>query len=147
MTAITFDSLKYVERLTTAGVSESQAKAMSEAQREVFSEMVENHIATKLDIAGLNNKIDLDVAGLNTKIDVDISGLNSKMDIAVASVNNKIDVAIASLNNKIDVAIASLNNRIDVVVAEFNGKFNLLYWMMGFLLALNIAIVLKLFLA
>jgi len=92
MTAITFDSLKYVERLTTAGVSEPQAKAMSEAQKEVFTEMVEDQLATKLDIAGLNNKIDLDIATLNNKIDVSVAMLNNKIDVAIAGFNGKFNL-------------------------------------------------------
>ncbi|MGH2397606.1 MAG: DUF1640 domain-containing protein [bacterium] len=34
MTAVTFDTLRFVERLTASGVPEAQAKAMSEALKE-----------------------------------------------------------------------------------------------------------------
>jgi len=38
MTAVTFDTLKFVEKLKSAGVPEEQAKAMSEAFRDATGE-------------------------------------------------------------------------------------------------------------
>jgi hypothetical protein len=57
MVAVTFDTLKYVETLRTAGVPEIQAKAMAEAQREVFAEVSDNSLATKSDIFGVKQEI------------------------------------------------------------------------------------------
>ena len=53
MTAVTFDTLKFFERLKAAGVSEQQALAMAEAQKEAFSDALAGSFATKSDIAGL----------------------------------------------------------------------------------------------
>jgi polyhydroxyalkanoate synthesis regulator phasin len=54
MTAITFDTLKFVEHLKDSGISEKQAKAISEAFRDAQSEM---KIATKHDIKELGHRI------------------------------------------------------------------------------------------
>lgn len=53
MTAITFDTLRYTKRLEEAGVSRPQAEAFAQAQSEVFSEIVDNTLATKQDIVDL----------------------------------------------------------------------------------------------
>ena len=50
MTAIPFDTLKFVERLTSAGVPEPQAKAQAEALVEAMGGM---ELATKADIAAI----------------------------------------------------------------------------------------------
>lgn len=51
MSAITFDTLKYVERLKAAGLPESHAKAEAEALRDALSDMVEmKNLATKEDL-------------------------------------------------------------------------------------------------
>lgn len=51
MTAITFDTLKYVERLTAAGMPEQHAKAEAEALRDALGDMIElKNLATKEDI-------------------------------------------------------------------------------------------------
>ena len=50
MTAIPFDTLKFVERLTSAGVPEPQAKAQAEALVEAMGGM---ELATKADIAAV----------------------------------------------------------------------------------------------
>lgn len=52
MSAITFDTLKYVERLTAAGLPEKQAKAEAEALRDALGDLVEmKSLATKEDIS------------------------------------------------------------------------------------------------
>ena len=51
MTVVTFDTLKFFERLKAAGVSEQQALAMAEAQKEAFSDALAGSFATKSDIA------------------------------------------------------------------------------------------------
>lgn len=57
MSAVTFDTLKYVEKLKAGGVSDVQAKAMAEAQVEVFSETNSNTLATKQDVARIELKL------------------------------------------------------------------------------------------
>jgi len=59
MSTITFDTLKYTERLRAAGVPEQQAKAESEALRDVLSEATDNTLATKGDVCDLRNEIEL----------------------------------------------------------------------------------------
>ena len=58
MSAITFDTLKFAERLEKAGLTREQASAFAEAQKDVFSEALETQLATKADIARLENRIE-----------------------------------------------------------------------------------------
>jgi hypothetical protein len=62
MSTITFDTLKFVKRLEAAGMASSQAEAIAEAQQEVFSEALDTALATKLDIARLEAKLDHETA-------------------------------------------------------------------------------------
>ncbi|MBY0577037.1 MAG: hypothetical protein K2P67_10655 [Gallionellaceae bacterium] len=57
MSTVTFDTLKFAEKLKQAGVPEGQAKAMAEAQNEVFSEALDTQLATKRDLIEL--KLDM----------------------------------------------------------------------------------------
>lgn len=57
MPAVTFDSLKFVEKLKAAVMPEAQAKAIAEAHAEALSESVSSILATKTDLAEL--KVDL----------------------------------------------------------------------------------------
>ena len=54
MAAITFDTLKFVERLKHSGMSEKNAKAISEAFKEAQSEM---ELATKSDLKELGYQL------------------------------------------------------------------------------------------
>ena len=88
MTAITFDTLKFVEKLEKAGVPREQARAEAEALSDVLSTGAAN-LATQSDIKA---------------VQADIRTIEER----------------------------------------FAGKFTLLQWMIGFSLALNTAILLKL---
>ena len=57
MSTITFDTLKFVERLTAAGVPEAQAKAEAQALAEALSESAANVLATKHDIVDLKQEM------------------------------------------------------------------------------------------
>ena len=50
MSTITFDTLKFVEKLERAGVSREQAAAFAEAQKDAFAEALDTTLATKNDI-------------------------------------------------------------------------------------------------
>ncbi len=59
MTAVTFDTLKFVERLRAAGVPELQAKAMAEAQIEALGEATAFALATKADVYDIKSELRL----------------------------------------------------------------------------------------
>ena len=56
MATITFDTLKFVEKLK-AGVNESHAKAEAEALVPAFSEAMDSQLATKTDINRLEKEL------------------------------------------------------------------------------------------
>lgn len=58
MTTITFDTLKFADRLEKAGLTREQAAAIAEAQKDVFSEALDTTLATKRDIERLEAKMD-----------------------------------------------------------------------------------------
>lgn len=57
MTTITFDTLKFAQRLEQAGIPHDQAVAMAEAQKESVAEIMDAHIATKSDIQDVRIKL------------------------------------------------------------------------------------------
>ena len=56
MTTVTFDTLKFTQRLEKAGIPHDQAVAMAEAQKESLSEIMEAHLATKMDVQDVKLK-------------------------------------------------------------------------------------------
>ncbi|MFZ5762351.1 MAG: hypothetical protein ACOY8P_05445 [Thermodesulfobacteriota bacterium] len=57
MATITFDTLKFAERLEKAGLTREQATAFADAQKEAFAQALDTTLATKSDIEAL--RIDL----------------------------------------------------------------------------------------
>ncbi|MFZ2300375.1 MAG: hypothetical protein WAW10_00730 [Gallionella sp.] len=57
MASITFDTLKFVEKLKAAGINESHAKAEAEALVSAFSEAMDSQLASKSDINRLEREL------------------------------------------------------------------------------------------
>ena len=68
MGSITFDTLKYTERLRAAGVPEQQAKAEAEALRDVLAEAMDASLATKPDVLDLKNDLKLEIAAVRGEL-------------------------------------------------------------------------------
>ena len=64
MSAVTFDTLKYVETLKIAGVPESQAKAQSEALKEVLN----TEVATKHDLTEMELRVEAKLESMKYEI-------------------------------------------------------------------------------
>ena len=69
MTTITFDTFKFVDRLEKAGLSREQASAIVEAQKDAFSEALDLTLATKADIARLEESTKLSMSVLDAKME------------------------------------------------------------------------------
>ncbi|SRR6266446_7037517 len=59
-----FDTLSYARRLRQAGVPEQQAEAMADATRE----LVMQDVATKPDLAGVEQRLKADLAALEQRL-------------------------------------------------------------------------------
>ncbi|CAK0778234.1 conserved hypothetical protein [Gammaproteobacteria bacterium] len=87
MTAITFDTLKFVERLEKAGVPREHAAAMAEAQKESLSEILDTQVATKGDLLKLEASLKNEIQRMDYKIqrmDYDIRLLKWMVGLAIA---------------------------------------------------------------
>ena len=72
MSTITFDTLKYVKQLESAGVSAAQAEAFVVAQRDILADVLETQLATKADIRLVRDDI--------VKVERRMDGLDAKFD-------------------------------------------------------------------
>lgn len=66
--AIQFDTLRFVEKLKSAGVPEAQAKAEAEALATALGESTSGLLATKDDITGLKLEMSNTIAGIKIEM-------------------------------------------------------------------------------
>jgi len=71
MSAITFDTLKYAEKLKAAGIPEAHAKAEAEALVSAFAEAMDAQLATRSDI----NRLEKELAILKWMTGIVIGGI------------------------------------------------------------------------
>ena len=90
MSSVTFDTLKFVERLEKAGASRELASALVEVQKESLSEIMDSTLATKSDIRTVRDdlvKMDRRMDGLDTKfslVDAKFDKLSWMIGILIA---------------------------------------------------------------
>jgi hypothetical protein len=76
---ILFDKLAFIDRLKRAGIEDNQARAHAEAMEDALRESV----ATKADIARLENMIHSEIVRLENMIRSESTRLETKIDLAV----------------------------------------------------------------
>ena len=89
MSTITFDILKFVEKLKAAGISDAQAKAESEALQGVLAEALDSQLATKNDLIKLDRRldsIDAKIDRMDTKVSGELTLLKWMLGILIAGV-------------------------------------------------------------
>ena len=86
-TTITFDTLKFVKRLKESGFNDNQAEALSDAQRESLSDILDTTVSTKSDITRLERDIESlrrDIKELEMRLTIRL-GLMMAASIAIVA--------------------------------------------------------------
>lgn len=99
MSTITFDTLKYVKQLESAGVPSLQAEAFVNAQRDILSEALDTSLATKSDIRDVRTDVQAvktEVKSIDQKMDLKFSLVDAKMDKLVWMVGFLVALAAAN---------------------------------------------------
>jgi hypothetical protein len=68
MSALTFDTLKFAERLEKAGLSREQAVAIAEAQKESLAEALDTALASRADLLDVKNELRLELSGIRGEL-------------------------------------------------------------------------------
>lgn len=68
MSAITFDTLKFAERLEKAGIPREQASAFAEVQKDSLAEVMDAQLATKGDLAQTENTLQKEMQQMQKEI-------------------------------------------------------------------------------
>jgi hypothetical protein len=69
----------------------------------------------------------------------------SRIDGAVLKLDGKLDGAVLKLESKLDGAVLKLDGKLDGAVLKLEAELVLVKWMVGFGIAMNIAILTRLF--
>lgn len=102
---VVFDTLKFVETLTSAGMPREQAKACVEVQKEIMEEAFENNfcgLATERELISTKSELKADIAQLRSELTADIAYLRSELKADIAQLRSELTSEISVI--KKDVA-------------------------------------------
>ncbi len=108
MTAIAFDTLKFVKRLKEAGFSEQQAEALAEAEVELF----ETTLASKQDIGELKREIEAVRTELKREIEAVRTELKREIEAVRTELKHEIEAVRTEFKHEIEVVRAKLEYEI-----------------------------------
>ena len=124
--AIPFDTLDYAKKLETAGVPAAQA----ELQATALGDALAKAAVAPGDLAGLEGRLTARIESVDARIE---------------SLEAKMSARIDSLDAKIDAVKNELRLELGGQIARLAGTIDSMKWMFGFLAAMNIGILIRLF--
>ena len=146
--AIPFDTLDYAKKLETAGVPAAQA----ELQAAALGDALAKAAVAPGDLAGLEGRltariesVDARIESLEARMSARIESLEAKMSARIDSLEAKMSARIDSLDAKIDAVKNELRLELGGQIARLAGTIDSMKWMFGFLAAMNIGILIRLF--
>jgi hypothetical protein len=116
---IEFDPIEYERQLEAAGVSKGQAQVHAQT----LAQLVSNCVARPHDLALIRQEI---------------HALEERMRIRLESLEQRVKLQFEALEMK-------LTDQINALDVKFTGQITQLRWMLGTVVAMNIAIVVRLF--
>ena len=135
--AIPFDTLDYAKKLETAGVPAAQA----ELQAAALGDALAKAAVAPGDLAGLEGRLTARIESVDARIE----SLEAKMSARIDSLEAKMSARIDSLDAKIDAVKNELRLELGGQIARLAGTIDSMKWMLGFLAAMNIGILIRLF--
>jgi len=113
---LSFDTLKYANRLKQINVPPEQAELQAEVMKEVLETAFQTaELATKSDITLVRKDMEAMEQRLDAKIEAGNEKLDAKIDSGYAKLDAKIDTSYAKLDSKIDASNEKLDAKIDAL--------------------------------
>nr|VFJ57737.1 MAG: hypothetical protein BECKFW1821B_GA0114236_103617 [Candidatus Kentron sp. FW] len=138
MSAVAFDTYKFIRTLKDAGIEEKRAEAVSTAFSEAQDEA---ELAKKSDIRALETQMHSFETGMNARMDSFETGMNARMDSFETGINARMDTFETRMSTRMDTFETGMNTRMDVLetkMGSLDGKLDSIRWI---LLILVIAVI------
>ena len=127
---IQFDPIDYVQQLEAAGVPKAQA--------EVHAKTLDHLVSSCVACSHGLNLIRQEIHSLEEKVSLRFEALEERMRLQFEALEIKLTGQINALDTK-------FTGQINALDTKFTGQITQLRWMLGTVVAMNIAILVKLF--
>ena len=114
--ALAFDTLKYANKLKTAGIPEQQA----EVQAEAMAELVTEKLATKQDLHVLEERMTAKVSELETRMTTKVNELEMRMTAKIDGLDMKLGFLESRITIKLGGMVAASMGTLVILLKLFN---------------------------
>jgi len=142
-------SASAILKLQAAGFSAEQVSALAElidtqAATKSDLEAVEHRLGVRID--AVEHKLETKIDEIDRKLDAKIEAIDRKLDAKIDAIDRKLDAKIDAIDRKLDAKIDNAEHRLETRISKIEADVHVLKWMLGFVLAFQVAIFAKLFL-
>ena len=129
VSAVPFDTHRFVKRLTDAGMDERQAEALADEQVVLLN----TNLATRSELAGVEANLKQALAAVEADLKQEIARVEADLRQALAAVEAELKQEIARVEADLRQALAAVEAGLKQEIARV--ETSLLKWMVGALIA------------
>ena len=142
VTVTASDTLAYARKLKAAGIPEMQAEAQATALVDVLKESV-SELATRTDVSDVKADVNALKADVNA-VQVDVNNVRQEIHVLEVTLKQEIrnvELALKQEMTRLEATFTTLEAKFGNLEERTKGRFRLLQWMLGFNLALTVAVL------
>ncbi len=132
--------------MSASAILKLQAAGFSAEQVSALAELIDTQAATKSDLEAVEHRLGVRIDAVEHKLETKIDEIDRKLDAKIEAIDRKLDAKIDAIDRKLDAKIDNAEHRLETRISKIEADVHVLKWMLGFVLAFQVAIFAKLFL-
>ncbi len=132
--------------MSAAAILKLQAAGFTAEQVTAIAEAVDTQSATKADLETSEHRLGTQVDEVEHRLETKIGEVEHRLETKIGDVEHRLEIKLAEFRAAAKADLDAVDRRLDLKITALQGEIVLLKWMMGFVLAFQLAIFAKLFL-
>ncbi len=132
--------------MSAAAILKLQAAGFTAEQVTAIAEAVDTQSATKADLETYEHRLGTQVDEVEHRLETKIGEVEHRLETKIGDVEHRLEIKLAEFRAAAKADLDAVDRRLDLKITALQGEIVLLKWMMGFVLAFQLAIFAKLFL-
>jgi hypothetical protein len=139
--------------MSAAAILKLQASGFSAEQVSALAELLDTQVATKADVEASEHRLELKISDVKAelearehRLELKIGNLKTDLELKIGNLKTDLELKIGNLKTDLELKIGNLKTDLELKISDLKGELHLQKWMLGFVLAFQLAIFAKLFL-
>jgi phage shock protein A len=123
--------------MSASAILKLQAAGFSADQVTALADLIDTQAASTADLEGVEHRLEMKIGAVKA----DLEGIEHRLAINIGAVKADLE----GVEHRLETKIGEIERRMEVKIETVKAEVLLLKWMMGFILAFQVALFAKLF--